>query len=180
MATIKSFEDLIVWQKARELTKFVYDITKYRKPENIDISTYRDSNFSYDRGLVDQIRRASVSVMSNIAEGFDRGTKQELINYLYIAKGSCGEVRCQLYVALDSGYIDMSKFRYGVKLTDDCSRLLQSFISKVKIGAHTGLQYKKERRKGMSDTNRMILENSPELKELYNAEKDEIEFWRKH
>ena len=62
MATVQKFEDLIVWQKARELTKFIYNISKYR-------------NFSMDRGLVDQIRRASVSVMSNIAEGFDRGTK---------------------------------------------------------------------------------------------------------
>ena len=166
MATIKSFEDLIVWQKARELTKLIYDISKYR-------------NFAMDRGLVDQIRRASVSIMSNIAEGFDRGTKQELINYLFIAKGSCGEVRTQLYIALDAGYIDISTFRNGLKMTDECSRLLKSFIDKVKIGSHSGLQYKYEKKKGMSDTNKLILESSPELKEFYNPEKDEIEFWRR-
>lgn len=134
MATIQKFEDLICWQKARELTKFIYDISKYR-------------NFSFDRGLVDQVRRASVSVMSNIAEGFDRGTKQEFINYLFIAKGSCGEVRTQLYISLDAGYIDISTFRYGLKLTDECSRLLKSFIDKVKTGSHSGLQYKKEKKK---------------------------------
>lgn len=167
MATIQKFEDLVVWQKARELTKFTYNISKYR-------------NFSFDRGLVDQIRRASVSIMSNIAEGFDRGTKQELINYLFIAKGSCGEVRTQLYIALDAGYIDISTFRNGLKLADECSRLLKSFIDKVKTTSRSGLQYKREKRKGMSDTTKMILENNPKLKEFYNPEKDEIEFWRYH
>jgi len=98
MATIKQFEDLIAWQKARILTKFVYDISKYR-------------NFEMDRGLQDQIRRAAVSVMSNIAEGFDRGTKLEFVNYLFIAKGSCGEVKCQLYIAYDIGYIDISTYQ---------------------------------------------------------------------
>ena len=144
MATIQKFEDLICWQKARELAKFIYDISKYR---NSDIS-----KFSADKGLVDQIRRASVSVMSNVAEGFDRGTRQELINYLFIAKGSCGEVRCQLYISLDAGYIDMSTFRNGLKLTDECSRLLFSFIAKVKSGSQTGLQYKKEKTKTQKDS----------------------------
>lgn len=174
MATIQKFEDLICWQKARELTRFVYDMTTYRNSE------IASQNFSRDRGLVDQIRRAAVSVMSNVAEGFDRGTKQEFINYLFIAKGSCGEVRTQLYISLDAGYIDISTFRYGLKLTDECSRLLKSFVDKVKTGSHPGLQYKREKKKGMSDTNKMILENSPELKEYYNPEKDEIEFWKYH
>ena len=142
MTTVQKFEDLIAWQKARELTKFVYDISKYR-----DGYTSKYGNFSSDKGLVDQIRRAAVSVMSNIAEGFDRATKFELINYFYIAKGSCGEVRSQLYIALDSGYIDMSKFRYGVGLCDECSRLIQSFIYKVKSGGKEGLQFKREKTK---------------------------------
>src|SRR3989338_2756197 len=103
MATIKQFEDLIAWQKARILTKFVHEISKYR-------------NFEMDRGLQDQIRRASVPVMSNIAEGFDRGTRQEFLNYLFIAKGSCGEVKTQLYISNDIGYIDISKCRYGIGL----------------------------------------------------------------
>lgn len=130
MATVRQFEDLICWQKARMLTKFVYEISRYR-------------NFEMDRGLQDQIRRAAVSVMSNIAEGFDRGTRQEFINYLFIAKGSCGEVKCQLHVAYDVGYIEISKFRNGLGLCDETSRLLQSFILKVKAGSARGLQYKR-------------------------------------
>ena len=118
--------------------------------------------------------------MSNIAEGFERGTKQELLNYLFIAKGSAGEVRAQLYVALDAGYLNIETFKYLNSLAVECSRLLQSFVTKVKISQFQGLQYKHEKRKGMSDINKMILDNSPGLKELYNAEKDEIEFWRQH
>ncbi len=140
MVTVQKFEDLICWQKARILTKFVYDISKYFR--YIEMSKYRE-----DRGLQDQIRRAAVSVMSNIAEGFDRATKYELINYFYIAKGSCGEVKSQLYIALDSGYIDMSKFRNGIQLCDECSRLIQSFIFKVKSGGKEGLQFKREKTK---------------------------------
>lgn len=76
MATIQKFEDLICWQRARELTRVVY----------------REFKDCRDYGFTDQIQRASVSVMSNIAEGFERGTRQEFINYLFIAKGSAGEV----------------------------------------------------------------------------------------
>lgn len=153
MATVEKFEDLICWQKARELTKFVYDISKYR---NGDMSKYE--NFSFDKGLVDQIRRAAVSVMSNIAEGFDRATKYELINYFYIAKGSCGEVRSQLYIALDSGYIDISKFQNGIQLCDECSRLIQSFIYKVKSGGKEGLQFKREKTKRQLGAEKFIKE----------------------
>lgn len=75
-----SFEDLKVWQKARELANLIYSVT-------------RQETCSRDFGLVDQIRRAAVSVISNIAEGFERGSYTEFIQFLYIAKGSCGEVR---------------------------------------------------------------------------------------
>jgi len=92
MATFKKFEDITAWQKARELTRLVYEITK-------------NGNFSKDFSLRDQIRRASVSIMSNIAEGFDRGGRKEFIQYLSIAKGSVGEVKSQLYTALDQKYI---------------------------------------------------------------------------
>ncbi|MEK7076528.1 MAG: four helix bundle protein [Patescibacteria group bacterium] len=171
MATVQTFEELVCWQKARKLTQSIY-------------REFKDSKFKYlnvpiDYGLRDQIQRASVSIMSNIAEGFERGTKQEFLNYLYIAKGSSGEVRAQLYVALDAGYINIETFKYLNSLAIECSRLLSSFIAKVKVSEVKGLQYKKEYRKGMSSTNKMILESSPELKEFYNPEKDEIEFWRK-
>ena len=92
MAKIERFEDIEAWKRSRALTKKVYDCTKQR-------------GFEKDFGLKDQIRRSSVSTMSNIAEGFERGGNQEFIQFLATAKGSSGEVRSQLYVALDQGYI---------------------------------------------------------------------------
>ena len=191
MATIQTFEELICWQKARLLTKEIYKVFRdlnNQEFKNSNIETFKNSTFKdlksknskfNDRGLQDQIQRASVSIMSNIAEGFERGTKQEFVNYLFIAKGSAGEVRAQLYVMLDSGYLNIETFKYLNSLAIECSRLLSSFISKVKISEVKGLQYKKGIRKGMSDINRLILESNPELREFYNSEKDEIEFWRK-
>lgn len=84
----ESFEELHIYQRARELTNSIYALT-------------RSEIFARDRGLVDQIRRAAVSIMSNIAEGFERGATTEFIQFLYIAKGSCGEVRAQLRIAKD-------------------------------------------------------------------------------
>ena len=101
---VKNFEDLNVWKQARQLTQEVYGLTKTEK-------------FLKDFGLRDQIRRASISVMSNIAEGFERGGNQEFVQFLYVAKASCGEVRSQLYVALDQGYV----------AANDSERLLQLF-----------------------------------------------------
>ena len=175
MATIRQFEDLICWQRARELTKFVYDISRYQK----DISIFRH----FDIGLASQIQRAAVSVMSNIAEGFDRATKYELINYFYIAKGSCGEVKSQLYIALDNKYIDISTFRYGTGLCDECSRLIQSFVFKVKSGGKDGIQFKKEKTKFQQERDefdREILEHlresNPEHFEKYFKEDYERRF----
>jgi four helix bundle protein len=89
---VKNFEDLEIWKDARLLTLGIYQLTK-------------DSKFSKDFALRDQIQRAAVSIMSNIAEGFERGGNQEFIQFLYVAKASCGEVRSQLYVALDQSYV---------------------------------------------------------------------------
>src|SRR3989338_3684678 len=141
MATIRTFEELLCWQKSRLLTKEIY--------KHLDMQKFKDLNVPRDYGFCDQIQRASVSVMSNIAEGFERGTKQEFLNYLFIAKGSAGEVRAQLYVALDAGYIDSLKFKDLNSLAIECSRLLSSFIFKVKISEAKGLQYKKGTRKGI-------------------------------
>ena len=94
---IEKFEDLIAWQKARELTKGIYKITQ-------------QGDFAKDFSLVNQIRKATVSIMSNIAEGFERGGRGEFQQFLSIAKGSCAEVRSQLYVALDIGYINTRSF----------------------------------------------------------------------
>ncbi len=87
-----TFEDLHIWQLARELTSIIYTIT-------------RDGEFSRDFGLKDQIRRSSVSIMANIAEGFERKSDKEFLNFLNYAKASCGETRSHLYVALDGYYI---------------------------------------------------------------------------
>lgn len=127
MATISKFEDLICFNKTRELTKSIY-------------KEFKDCK---DFGFKDQITRASVSVLSNIAEGFERGTKNEFLNFLYIAKGSAGEVRAQLYVALDAGYLNLETFKYLNNLASECSRLIQSFSGKVKKGASAGTQFKK-------------------------------------
>lgn len=129
---------MLAWQKARELVKNVYKAFQSCR----------------DNGFKDQIQRASVSVLSNIAEGFESGTKLEFLNYLYIAKASAGEVRAQLYVASDVGYINISKFRLQVPiptlsakylkgLAEECSRLIASFIAKLKQGGLSGSQYKK-------------------------------------
>ncbi len=97
MATIEKFEDIESWKISREITKLVYAASS-------------TGNFSKDFALVNQIRRASISILSNIAEGFERGGNKEFLQFLAIAKGSCGEVRAQLYVALDQNYIDKKQF----------------------------------------------------------------------
>lgn len=97
MAAAQQFEDLGVWQDARKLVKEVYAASKQRA-------------FYSDLSLRDQIRRAATSTMSNIAEGFERGTRKEFIQFLNIAKGSNGEVRSQLYVALDQEYLSEKEF----------------------------------------------------------------------
>ena len=153
MATVEKFEDLICWQRARELTKAIYE-------------TFKDCR---DFGFKDQIQRAAVSVMSNIAEGFERGTQQELINYFFIAKGSAGEVRCQLYVALDAGYINIQIFKDLKNLFEQCSRLLQSFIVKVKGGANRGLQYKHIPKEDWSKE--ILKQNNPDMYEKFYGDK---------
>jgi four helix bundle protein len=97
LAKIQGFEDLIAWQMARALSRAVHAAT-------------RETRFQADRDLVSQLRRAAVSVVSNIAEGFERSGRAESAQFLAIAKGSCGEVRAQLYVALDEGYLTESEF----------------------------------------------------------------------
>ncbi len=92
MAKIEKFEDILAWQKARELTQLVYRAS-------------RKGEFAKDFALRDQIRRAVISITSNIAEGFERGGTKEFVQFLGHAKGSCGEVRSQLYIALDEAYL---------------------------------------------------------------------------
>lgn len=130
MATIKRFEEIEAWQLARELTREVYGAMK-------------NTDFSHDYGLSTQIQRASVSVMSNIAEGFERGGHKEFINFLCIAKGSCGEVRAQLYVALDLKYITEENFDHLCKLCNRISMMLYRLIESHKKSSVTGVRYKR-------------------------------------
>jgi len=116
MGTVKQFEDLRVWQEARGLVREVYKVTKQRA-------------FVRDFALRDQITRAAISSMSNIAEGFERGSRKEFVQFLNIAKGSNGEVRSQLYIALDQEYIDERKFGELRESALGLSRRLAKFIT---------------------------------------------------
>jgi len=107
---IRRFEDLWAWQRARGLTKDIYRVT-------------RIGSFARDFGLAGQIQRASVSIMSNIAEGHERARLTEFYQFLTIAKASCAEVRSQLYVALDAGHIDQATFDRLRNATEEVSRL---------------------------------------------------------
>ncbi|NDY41986.1 four helix bundle protein [Dissulfurirhabdus thermomarina] len=111
MAKIDRFEDLIAWQKARELTKEIYQVT-------------RQGAFARDFGLSGQIQRAAVSVMSNIAEGFERNRRAEFHQFLSTAKASCAEVRSQLYVAYDVGYIDKATFERLLHQAEEVARII--------------------------------------------------------
>jgi len=115
MSGIERFEDIKAWQKARDLVKCTYDITS-------------QGNFAKDYSLKDQIRRASVSVMSNIAEGYTRQTDREFTQFLYIALGSVAEVQSQLYVAQDLSYISAEQFEQVYELSSEAARLINGFI----------------------------------------------------
>ncbi|NID09310.1 four helix bundle protein [Fibrivirga algicola] len=128
MATIQRFEELKSWQKARELAQEVYRLSK-------------QGAFARDLDLRSQIRRASGSVMDKIAEGFERGGKGELIQFLSIAKGSAGEVRSPLYRALDQTYIDQSTFDLLYKMAEDISKLITNFISYLNKAGIKGNKY---------------------------------------
>jgi four helix bundle protein len=129
MAKIKKFEEIESWKKARELTKELYSVTSTGK-------------FSRDFGLKDQIRRASVSILSNIAEGFERGGDKEFLQFLAVAKGSCGEVRAQLYVALDQDYFGYNEFEKLSRLTIEVGQLLSGFMKYLKESSLRGSRYR--------------------------------------
>jgi four helix bundle protein len=115
MAKIERFEDIEAWQDARRLVMSIYELTG-------------EGRFAKDFGLRDQIRRAAVSAMSNIAEGFERGSDRDFARFLFMAKGSAGEVRSQLYVASDLGYVDNhAADEIGARL-QTLSRRISGFI----------------------------------------------------
>lgn len=116
MAKFSSFEEIISWQKARELNVEIYNITN------------NSNSFSKDFGLRDQIRRASISITSNIAEGFERQTTKKFIRFLYIAKASAGEVRSQLYVAFDVNYLTKEQFEELKMKVNEVSKLISGLL----------------------------------------------------
>jgi four helix bundle protein len=124
MATIERFEEIEGWKTARVLTNLVYDLTS-------------KSPFAKDYALKQQIQRACVSVMSNIAEGFESQTQSIFINLLGRAKGSAGEVRSQLYIALDRKYISEAEFKKAVHLSEICSRQIYGFMDYLKSQPNT-------------------------------------------
>ena len=115
MTTAKRFEELEVWQRSKELTNLIYKCSS-------------DGAFARDFGLRDQMRRAAVSIMSNIAEGFESQTQSMFIQYLGRAKGSAGEVRAQLYIAKDQGYISGDDFNSLFSIAEICSKQFARFI----------------------------------------------------
>jgi four helix bundle protein len=129
MATIERFEDLEAWKIARDITRDIYRICK-------------NDSFAQDYGLRNQICRASVSIMSNIAEGFERDGNKEFINFLSIAKGSAGEVRSQLYAALDQNYISENEFNLIYNKTVQNSRVIAGLINYLKQSGIKGIKFK--------------------------------------
>jgi four helix bundle protein len=123
----KTFEDLIVWQRAKELTKLIYSSTS-------------NGSFQKDFGMKDQLQRASVSVMSNIAEGFGRGGNKELIQFLFVAKGSLSEVQSLLHAAVDQKYIDKEKFQIAYDKASEIARLITAFVKGMKVSSVKGLK----------------------------------------
>jgi len=129
MSKIQKFEDVLAWQKARELTREIY-------------THARAGLFAKDFGLRDQIQRAAVSIMGNVAEGFDRGGDKEFIQFLSISKGSCGEVKSHLYVALDQQYVSSKQFDQLYTSADEVGRLLAGFMAYLKQSDLRGRKFK--------------------------------------
>ena len=135
MATINKFEDIISWQEARELNK---TIGKF-----ID-----EERFKKNYRLIGQIEGSSGSIMDNIAEGFERGGNKEFKQFLYIAKGSCGELRSQLYRAIDRTYINQQEFDLISSQSIKISSLIQKLINYLEQSDFKGAKYKQKDQQG--------------------------------
>ena len=129
MAGVRLFEDLEVWRNARALNSEVYMAS-------------RVGAFSKDFVLCGQIRRAAISVMSNIAEGFERGGDKEFVQFLSLAKGSCGEIRSQLYAALDQAYISQQDFESLKGRAVEVSRMISGLMKYLQKSPLRGSKYK--------------------------------------
>ena len=126
---VTRFEDLLGWQRSRELNKLTYEFTQ-KGPLNKEFT------------LRDQMRRSSLSVMSNVVEGFEREGDTEFVQFLSQAKASCGEVRSQLYVALDLGYVNEGEFKLLHKLASEVSRVISGLIRYLRKSEYKGNKFK--------------------------------------
>jgi four helix bundle protein len=129
MPKIEKFEDIEAWKLAREATKLVYSVSS-------------EGNFSRDFALRDQIRRCAISIMSNIAEGFERDGDKEFIQFLAIAKGSCGEARSQLYIALDQKYITDEQFETTYNSLLNTGKLIGGFMRYLQSSEFKGAKFR--------------------------------------
>ena len=129
MGKIQYFEELQAWGKARELSREIYRVSNHGK-------------FVKDFGLRDQVRRASVSIMSNIAEGFERGGSKEFIQFLSLAKGSAGEIRSHLYVACDQSYVSHEEFDKLNSLVQEVGCLISGLMTYLKSSNLKGVKFK--------------------------------------
>jgi four helix bundle protein len=129
MATFRRFDEIEAWQKAREVTKFVYRISNH-------------GGFAKDFGLRDQIRRASVSIMANIAEGFERDGTGELIQFLAVAKGSAAEVLSHADVALDQDFISKENFDRLAAMTAELGRMIAALMTYLRRSGTKGLKFR--------------------------------------
>lgn len=127
--TISDFEDLEIWKLARELSRTIYQITKTKE-------------FNKDIRFCSQIRASAGSIMDNIAEGFEREGRKEFIQFLYIAKGSCGEVRSQLYRSFDVEYISKEQFDSLIYKTRTLGTKIANMINYLKQTQITGNKHK--------------------------------------
>ena len=130
---VQHFEDLEIWKDARRLASEIYRLTAGPK-------------FTKDFNLRDQMRSAAVSVMSNIAEGFERGGNQEFMQFLYIAKGSCGEIRSQLYVAVDQAYISGNEAQELLNAFKRLSGMTTNLINYLRESGMKGAKYSRPER----------------------------------
>lgn len=131
MATVKFFEELKVWKMSRSLSRVIYLLT-------------HKSEFSKDYKLKDQIRASSGSAMDNIAEGFERNSRKEFIQFLTVAKGSAGETRSQLHRALDQNYITQDEFEPAKAMCLSLARMFYAFIKHLNESEIKGIRYKIE------------------------------------
>ena len=125
---IERFEDIRCWKLARELTRWIYE--KSSRGE-----------FARDHGLNSQMQRAAVSIMSNIAEGFDRSSNKEFAQFLSVAKASCAELRSHLYVALDNGYITQADMNAASTMCEEVAGCIANFIKYLRSSKMKGKRY---------------------------------------